>query len=69
MALELISEKAPLIYYSFRQSRIKDSGQYEINAANKVSIRKNSDFERDGLEVLVYKCALSRTPGVGEGIR
>ena len=69
MALELISEKAPLIYYSFRQSRIKDSGQYEINAANKVSIRKNSDFERDGLEFLIYNCALSKTPELCDGIR
>lgn len=69
MAVELISSKAPLIYYSFRQVRIKDSGNSEVNAANKVTIRKNSNFNSDGLEFLVYNCALSTKPELCEGIR
>ncbi len=69
MAVELISSKAPLFYYSFRQVRIKDSGNSEVNAANKVTIRKNHDFNSNGLEFLVYNCALSAHPELCEGIR
>ncbi len=69
MTTDLISSKAPLIYYSFRQVRIKDSGSSEVHAANKITIRKNKDFDSNGLEFLVYNCALSAKPELCDGIR
>lgn len=69
MTTDLISSKAPLIYYSFRQVRTKDNGSSEVHAANKVTIRKNDDYVSNGLEFLVYNCALSSTPELCDGIR
>lgn len=64
-----ISDEAPLIYYSYRQIITEDEGKREINAANKVSIRKHSDYATNGLEFLVYNCALSNEPELCNGIR
>lgn len=64
-----ISSKAPLIYYSYRQVINEDAGSREINAANKITIRKHSDYAADGLEILMYNCALSAEPELCNGIR
>lgn len=69
MTTDFISSKAPLFYYSFRQVRTKDSGSSEVHAANKITIRKNDDFDSNGLEFLVYNCALSAEPELCDGIR
>ena len=69
MVSDYISKKAPLFYYSFRQVRQTNSGVSEIHAANKITIRKHSDFNKDGLEFLVYNCALSATPELCGGVR
>ena len=66
---KLISSKAHLFYYSFRQVRDKYSGITEVNAANKITIRKNDDYLSNGLEFLVYNCALSPKPELCGGIR
>lgn len=54
MTADLISDKAPLFYYSFRQVRTTSFGQEETAAANKVIIRKNKDYKNDGLQFLIY---------------
>ncbi len=64
-----ISDKAPLVYYSYRQIIDEDAGSREINAANKITIRKHFDYEENGLELLVYNCALSKVPELCNGIR
>ena len=69
MTTGLISSKAPLFYYSFQQVRTKDNDISEVHAANKVTIRKNDDFVSNGLEFLVYNCALSPIPELCDGIR
>lgn len=69
MTTDYISSKAPLIYYSFRQVRTTDSGSSEVHAANKITIRKNNEFDSNGLEFLVYNCALSVEPELCDGIR
>lgn len=66
---KFISARVPLFYYSFTQKRIKESGDYEIHAANKITIRKHFNYENDGLEILVYNCALNVVPELCEGIR
>ena len=54
MAIEFVSEKAPLFYYSFRQVRTINTGQTEYSAANKVVITKNKDYQNDGLQFSIY---------------
>lgn len=54
MLTELISEKAPLFYYSFRQVRSTNNGLEEYRAANKITIRKNENFRKNGLQFVVY---------------
>lgn len=69
MVSEFISTRVPLFYYSFTQKRIKENEDYEIHAANKITIRKHYDFKNNGLEILVYNCALNVVPELCEGIR
>ena len=69
MINSFISEKAPLIYYSYRQLIVENGRNREIHAANKISIRKHHNFDEDGLEFLIYNCALSKTPELCNGIR
>ena len=69
MVSDCISNKAPLFYYSFRQVRQKSTGVSEIHAANKITIRKHSDFSSEGLEFLIYNCALNETPELCGGVR
>lgn len=54
MAVELISDKAPLFYYSFRQVRTTNDGKEEYHDANKVVIRKNEDYLNEGLQFIIY---------------
>lgn len=69
MVTDYISNTTPLFYYSFRQVRQKSTGVSEIHAANKITIRKHSDFAAEGLEFLVYNCAQSKTPELCGGVR
>lgn len=64
-----ISEKAPLIYYSYQQVINEDDNIREINAANKITIRKHADYSNNGLELLIYNCALGPYPELCNGIR
>lgn len=54
MTTDLISKKAPLFYYSFRQVRTTNNGSEEYHGANKVLIRKNEDYPNNGLQFLIY---------------
>ena len=67
--IERVRNQAPLIYYSYRQIIEEEFNTREVNAANKITIRKHSNFEEDGLEFLVYNCALSSTPDLCNGVR
>lgn len=64
-----LSHKAPLIYYSFTQIIQEEYGTREIHAANKISIRKHDDYDKDGIELLMYNCALSPKSELCNGIR
>lgn len=54
MITELISDKAPLFYYSFKQVRTSNEGIEEYHDANKVTIRKSEDYKNDGLQFIIY---------------
>ena len=54
MTTNLISKKAPLFYYSFRQVRTTNNGRDEYHGVNKVLIRKNEDYLNNGLQFLIY---------------
>lgn len=69
MISSFISNKTPLIYYSYRQIINENGGRREINAANKITVRKHDNYSENGLEFLIYNCALSPEPEICNGIR
>lgn len=69
MISSTISSEAPLIYYSYSQVIQEEYANREINAANKITIRKHNDYKNNGIEFLIYNCALNPIPELCNGIR